>query len=216
MRLLVSGATKTLRQYAPHPNLGHLLTPANGNRIEVLLATGLPIAIDNAAFAGFNPAAFRQLLEALMPYATDPATRDRFLWCAVPDVVGDSHATLEQYGEWAGMVGWAGLPRAFVAQDGCEAGHFNRIEWHARCIFIGGTTKWKEGPGAAAVIREAKRRGKWIHVGRVNTMRRLQHFEALGVDSFDGSQFSMFPNTYIPRWLARLESGAQRGLWEAA
>ena len=49
----------------------------------------------------------------------------------------------------------------------------------------------------------------------VNSFARLNHFDALGADSFDGSQFSMFPQTYIPRYLARL-THQQLGLLEEA
>jgi len=88
MILLVSGATATLRRYAPHPHLGHLLTPANGNRLAALFATGLPLAVDNAAFSNWDEAAFLRLLHTLRPH------RARVLWCAAPDVVADAGATL--------------------------------------------------------------------------------------------------------------------------
>lgn len=90
MILLVSGATATLRRYAPHPQLGHLLTPHNGNRIETLLDTGLPIGVDNAAFSRWDEAAFVALLHTLQPH------RERVLWCAAPDVVGDARALIER------------------------------------------------------------------------------------------------------------------------
>lgn len=214
MQLLVSGATATLRRLAPHPHLGHLLTPHNGNRLEVLLATGLSIGVDNAAFSNWDSDAFTALLRSLMPLAMAPATRHRFLWCAAPDVVGDARATLLRFGEWRGHIGWAGLPLAFVAQDGCCP--VVGVPWgEIRCLFIGGSTAYKLGPDAARLIREAKRRGKWVHVGRVNSFERIQHFDALGADSIDGTQFSMFPDRYIPRYLDRLER-RQRGLFEAA
>ena len=125
--------------------------------------------------------------------------------CALPisDVVGDAAATLRQFGRWAGVIGWAGLPVAFVAQDGCEP--VCGVPWgDIRCLFIGGSTAWKLGDAAAALVVEAKRRGKLVHVGRVNSLRRITHFDALGADSVDGGQFSMFPDTYIPRYLDRL------------
>jgi hypothetical protein len=62
----------------------------------------------------------------------------------------------------------------------------------------------EEGPEAALLIAEAKKRDCWVHVGRINTERRLRSFDALGIDSFDGTQFSMFAETYLPRWLERL------------
>lgn len=199
MRLLVSGATATLRSLAPHPHLGHLLTPHNGNRLDTLLATGLPIAIDNAAFSNWDPDAFRALLRRLFPRATPPAlTRSRFLWCAAPDVVGDARATLQRFGDWAGAIGCAGLPLAFVAQDGCDP--VVSVPWgDIRCLFIGGSTAWKLGPDTAHLVREAKRRGKWVHIGRCNSRKRLMYFHSLGADSVDGTGFSRFPDTHL-RW----------------
>lgn len=78
---------------------------------------------------------------------------------------------------------------------------------HVRDLVAAGLTPapiYKLGPDAAAIIRQAKARGKWVHVGRLNTEPRLRYFEQLDIDSFDGSQFSRFPATYIPRWLERL------------
>jgi hypothetical protein len=210
VKLYVSGASTTMRRLAPHPHLGHLLTPHNGNRIESLLATGLEIAIDNAAFSNWSAEAFVALLTRLRSHAL--AHRYRFAWCAAPDVVSDARATLQRFWKWAGVIGWAGLPIAFVAQDGCEP--LCGVPWgDIRCLFIGGSTKWKLGSDAARLIREAKRRGKLVHVGRVNSMQRIAHFDALGADSIDGTQFSMFPDRYIPRYLERLE-WRQQGLLE--
>ncbi len=211
MKLYVSGASATLRRLAPHPHLGHLLTPHNGNRVESLLATGMEIAIDNAAFSNWLEDAFVALLTRLRPHAL--AQRERFAWCAAPDVVGDARMTLRRFWRWAGVIGWAGLPIAFVAQDGCEP--ICGVPWdEIRCLFIGGSTRWKLGSDAARLIREAKRRGKWVHVGRVNSLQRIGRFDALGADSIDGTQFSMFPDRYIPRYLERLER-RQRGIFEA-
>jgi hypothetical protein len=190
VRLLVSGATTTIRsELRARPeltrrHLGHLLTPHNQNTIASLLATGLPIACDNACFGGLDEPALVRMLAELLPH------RQRIGWCAVPDVVADHRATLRQFGRYAGLVGWAGLPLAFVAQDGCEP--IAGVPWpDIRCLFIGGSTAWKLSEAAARLIREAKYRGTWVHIGRVNSMRRLAHFDALGADSFDGSRMSI-------------------------
>ena len=40
---------------------------------------------------------------------------------------------------------------------------------------------------------EAKRRGKWLHVGRVNSAKRLRYVrDVLAADSCDGSGYSKF------------------------
>jgi hypothetical protein len=204
MILLVSGATATVRRYADDPHIGHLLTPANGNRIESLLAAGVPVACDNSAFTAFDRTAYIAMLRSVR--------RLPVLWVTAPDVVGDAHATAARFRLWLPVLRYYGLPVAYVAQDGQER---LPLPWDAiSCLFIGGTTAWKESNAAAFLVRQAKRRGLWVHIGRVNTMRRLQPFDALGADSLDGGQFSMYPDTYIPRYLARL-THQQTGFLEA-
>jgi hypothetical protein len=54
-------------------------------------------------------------------------------------------------------------------------------------------------------MHEAKRRGKWVHVGRVNSRERVRWCVANGADSVDGSGFSYHPDTNIPKgldWIA--------------
>ncbi len=54
MRLLISGATTTVEHYAREVGyarfLGTMVTPATGNRIDRMVAMGLPWCVDNAAF----------------------------------------------------------------------------------------------------------------------------------------------------------------------
>lgn len=196
MRLLVSGTTSTMRRLASgHPaHLGHLVVPRAGNALGVLAATGLPLAADNGAFGRFRPALFAAMIERLRPY------RDRLLWVACPDVVGDAAATRVLFSEWRTFI--QPLPVAYVAQDGLTPRH---VPWaQIRCLFIGGTTAWKCGREASALIREAQRRGKLVHIGRVNTLRRLRAAYELGADSVDGTSMSRFGDTHVPRFLAWL------------
>ncbi len=198
MILLVSGATRTVRARAGSGRLGRLLTPRNGNSVGALFATGLPVAADNAAFTDFDPAAFRRMLGRL---------RGRpVLWVCAPDVVGDAAATLALFEVWEPEIRAHGLPVALVAQDGLERleAPWGRID----ALFLGGTTAWKLGPHAAALAREAKARGLWVHGGRVNTKKRFSHMASIGCDSVDGSGFSRFPDTRIPMaelWLEGVE-----------
>ena len=71
-------------------------------------------------------------------------------------------------------------------------------------MFIGGSTEWKMSVAAAAVIAEAKRRGKWIHVGRISTPRRAAHFEPMHVNSFDGSGIARFSHMRLKMQKGRL------------
>lgn len=197
MRLLVSGAVPAVERWAQteyRPYLGVLVVPNNRNKIERLVATGLPIAADNGCFGGLNRPAFLRMLRNLRGAPVE--------WVAVPDVVGDAPATLARFHLWKGAIAYYGYPLAFVAQDGQE---FLETPWEdVRTLFIGGSTEWKLGPGARHLVTEAKARGKLVHIGRVNSARRERLFAPLGADSFDGSRYSMFPDTYIGPALQRL------------
>lgn len=206
MIILVSGATATLSRRATHEvrRLGHLLNPRSGNSIRYLLASGMPIAADNDCFQGLDRMAYLAMLRKL-----NAVPRDRLLWVTAPDVVADADATIARFALWRPALDYLKLPIAFVAQDGQQD---RPVPWDAiRCLFIGGSTGWKEGAHAARLIREAQRRGKWVHMGRVNTLRRARLASALDVDSIDGSSLSRFPDKYIP-WMLRNSELKQHGM----
>lgn len=206
MKLFVSGATATMHRYAGHAALGKLITPDNGNALAGL--AGWECGADNSALGkhGVRVDALLDLWDALQA-ARVPGLK----FVTAPDAVEMTPAGPR--GSWEGTLAlWRvfypaligrNLPAAIVLQDGATVGS---VPWESiEAIFVGGSTGWKLSKAAALLIRVGHARGKWVHVGRVNTMRRLNHFDSLPVDSFDGTQFSMFPDTYIPRWLKRLE-----------
>ena len=140
-------------------------------------------ALDNGAFAGFDADAFRALLRR------ESSRVDLCRFVAVPDVVGSARRTLELFDHWRHEIkgGW---PLALVAQDGQES---LPIPWPwIKAVFIGGTTEWKMSQHATAIIRAAQAFEKWVHVGRVNTPGRFEHFERLGADSIDGTGLSRY------------------------
>jgi hypothetical protein len=82
-----------------------------------------------------------------------------------------------------------GLPVALVLQDGIGA---LPIPWsQIEAVFVGGSDNFKVSGEAFGAARAAKMLGKWVHVGRVNTSKRVQQW--LGVaDSIDGSGISQY------------------------
>ena len=203
MRILVSGGTATLRQLADRHReyLGVLMTPQDGNRVCSL---PLPWACDNSAYSNPDDQKFWRLCMS----SWDVCRYHPPMWVAVPDVVGSHSDTLRLFGWWCdwwraelGCIPW---PLAFVLQDGCEAAG---VPWdEIVAVFVGGTTRFKLRE-SADLIGEAKDRQKQVHIGRVNSLRRLRYAHDVGADTVDGSSFSMFPATYIPpacRWLASL------------
>jgi len=174
--------------------------------MERVLVTGLWWAADNAAYSNWDEAAFCRLLDKV-------AGHPRCLFVTVPDVVGDSEATWQRFRTWAPVVrGDARQPLAFVGQDGCTAA---RVPWdEIACYFVGGTDDWKQSQDSIDLLVEARERGKHVHLGRVNSDDRLLWAFEHGCHSVDGTCFSRFPDTYIPRALAHLEQWEQqRWLW---
>jgi hypothetical protein len=206
MILLVSGATTTVGQYAGHPALGRFVQPRSWNRIDVIARSGVPWAADNDALAGVQPDAYLRMLDAIAR-----APRDQLKFVAAPDAVertangihGSWEGTLWLWRCWRPALVARGLPPAIVLQDGATP---DTVPWdELAAVFVGASTRWKLSRSAELLVRIARARGLWAHVGRVNTMGRLARVEAMGAHSFDGSQFSRWPQRYLPPFLARLE-----------
>lgn len=203
MIILVSGATRDVHRSSP-ARVGVLFVPRA--RTNPAIAAGRTCAIDNGSYRGFDADAFLQLLAQLKGIAGC-----RF--AAAPDVVADAVRTLELFETWEPVIRSFGFPVALVAQDGLEprAVPWSRID----ALFIGGSTEWKMSPAAETLLAYAAALGKWRHVGRVNTRRRVRHF-AGRCDSFDGSGFSKWPGHIKgrgERWLAQLELAPRLPHW---
>lgn len=128
-------------------------------------------------------------------------------FAVAPDVVGDWLATLERFDEWEPRMHAEGFPVALVAQDGAtpDTTPWERLD----ALFIGGSTAWKLSAESVAMIRAAKARGLWVHIGRVNSLRRLRWAAAHGADSADGTFLTFAPNENLPkltRWLSRVNA----------
>lgn len=182
------------------------MTPSGNHDLAPIVASGLPWAVDNDHFWRPDPPAFRRLLAKV---AGHPGCR----FVACPDVVGDARATLAAFDAWESEVRASGQPVALVGQDGAEALDlpWGRID----ALFVGGSTAWKESGAALSLTEEAKALGKWVHVGRVNTYRRLRKVHDWGtVDSVDGTCFSKWPDKYFPWFIRKLgQLQAQAVLW---
>lgn len=133
------------------------------------------------------------------------------LFAVAPDVYPDAKESLRRGLEWAPIIRSMGLPVAVVAQDGAE-----RLDWpwdELDCLFLGGEkrspswTEWKLSVAAERLVRDARRAGKWVHMGRVNSFVRLERAREMGCHSADGT-FLRFPDANVPRlcgWLVRLD-----------
>lgn len=213
--------------------LGQIVRPGAGNKLRV----GVDAVADNGLFGKGFPGN-RGYLKWL-------SKRTAVRWAVAPDVVADHHATLER--SWPmlrpirDLVGGVAL----CAQNGAQV---DDLPWgYFDCVFLAGIPEcvecgwipaldalgpdlvachaclgpmreWKEGPVAAAITAEANRRGVWVHMGRVNTLRRLTHAHSIGCDSADGTTMKYGADRNLPqmlRWLDDLNRrcGAQVDLF---
>lgn len=208
--LLVTTAHPSLHQHgdetqAVHRNLGRLLQPRHTSSAELTALAGIPWAADNDCFQGLDVTAFCRMLDRL---AGLPGCR----FVTVPDVVGDARATAMQFEKWAPALERRGLPLALVLQNGLDEPALRAWldrTWHRLdAVFVGGDDDFKLGPIAAELAREAKRRGKWVHWGRVNSRKRMAYCISTGAcDSMDGSSWARFRKTHLDkglRWLDEL------------
>jgi hypothetical protein len=199
MLLLVSGATG----YPRDADVGHLIVPRQWNLADALDLQPGRWAMDNGAFSGFDAGAFVRMLERF-------AGVSGCLFVTAPDVVADAASTLALWPFWSQLIAGVGRRPAFVAQDGLT---HERVPWEplvdeGGVLFIGGSTTYKESEGVRTLCGYAKAKGVWVHWGRVNGKRRYELALKAGADSIDGTGFSMFPDTNIPKaaeWKAEIQ-----------
>jgi hypothetical protein len=197
--LLVHKAHATLEKY-DQPNIGRLLSPRQYSRASDTADSGRPWAADNDAFLAWDEGRYFEMLDTIQGL---PGC----LFVTAPDVVGDAAATDRLYPKWADQIAARCLPVGYVAQDGCK-----NFPMTAAALFIGGTTEFKLSVEAANLARDAKWRGKWVHMGRVNTWRRLEYAKSIGVDSVDGTSLSMYTDTWLPRFSEMASAPTQGAL----
>lgn len=163
---------------------------------------------------------------------TVPTEGCRF--AVAPDVVGNHELTVIRSSEWLARIRELGLPAAFVAQNGA---HPHNTPWEDfDVLFLGGSPEclpcgwvrpaelflvkrcpycgqfleeWKLSAAARILTAEAKARGMWVHMGRVNSFKRLAYAASIGCDSADGTYLAYGPDKNLPKlegWLRRLSS----------
>lgn len=176
--------------------LGCMTTPAQGNH----LPANCWIAADNGKFGKGWPGAdrwFRWLVDEVA------GIEDRCLFAVAPDVPFDAAGTLAESRPWLDQIRALGVPAAFAAQDGCENGLLP--DWSEfDVLFLAGSAEgrdgpnWKIGPAAEALCREARANGVRIHMGRVNTLKRMRIAETFGCDTVDGTYLRFGPDKNLP------------------
>ena len=119
------------------------------------------------------------------------------LFATAPDRLADPVETFRRSLPVLPVLRTLGYSCAYVAQDGAEKW---LIPWRDfDVLFIGGNDKWKEGRPAMGLAAEARARGKWVHMGRVNGGERGLKAEWRGCHSIDGSILKHGRNVNLPK-----------------
>ena len=146
--------------------------------------------LDNGCYSNFKPKVWRKMVN-------DGLHDTNCLWFTMPDVVGNHRETLMLFYEWKEILDNY-YPKkitkyAFVLQDGCTK---KTVPWeHIKCVFLGGSTKYKYSRIAYEILEEARIRNKLVHIGRVNTPGRIVYFYDIA-HSIDGSGLSKYSKMY--------------------
>ena len=164
-----------------------LLVSASG----VMRHEGFPYALDNGAWHAYQhgtPWNERTFTTALRALGADAD------WTVLPDLVAGGLPSLELSLRWMQRVLDASPAALLAVQDGMTAEDVRPFLGQRVGIFVGGSTAWKEQTMGqwGALGRQV---GCWVHVGRVNTARRLHRCALAGVTSFDGSSVSRYAAT---------------------
>lgn len=156
-----------------------------------------PWAADNGCFAStWSP---DRWLDYLDRYAGTPGC----LFAVVPDVVADADATRALWPQWVDAVTSRGFRPAYVLQDGEDG---SGVPWSDEpAVFVGGSTAYKLGP-ARVPVAMAKERGLHVHMGRVNSLRRLRTAVDFGCDTADGTYLAFGPDVNVPRLCRMLDA----------
>lgn len=192
--MYLTGVSTDLTREEGRAELGVLVTPASGLHAQ----TGNYdwFGADNGRYVeskrglAFDPDAWLTWLDRL--------DRNRCLFAALPDVlhwlkdddgkdfcVGDLDATLTQSAEYVDTVKAMGFAVALVAQDGLRS--LAQVPFAVDALFIGGSDEYKLGEDVRALVAEARELGLWVHVGRVNSKKRIRYSASIGADSADGT-----------------------------
>lgn len=200
----LTGVSTPNSRTADRDNLGLLIQPGNSTHLDIDRYESF--GADNGCFAEAQGKPWDEIrwLNWLV-YEVAPRA-DRCLFAVAPDVVGNAAATIERSARYLEVIRKLGLPAAFVAQDGLE---LLDIPWDSfDVLFIGGSTEWKLSEAAKKIAAEARRRGLWVHMGRVNSWKRLAIAADFLCDSADGTFLGFGPTANWIRlegWLDRLD-----------
>lgn len=194
MRMLVStsAAFEFTEQYPQW--FGWLCRPKKNplSNYQEKAYTHLPFYADNDAFNNFSAEKYCIMLDRLKQI--------QICWVTAPDKVANAQETTKMFHYWIDKI--HPLPVAYVLQDGVTQDMipFDTIS----AVFLGGSTEFKLSPYAMNLLHYARSMNKLVHVGRVNSVKRIKLFHEV-MHTFDGSGFARFAKRDIPKYIKYME-----------
>jgi hypothetical protein len=175
--------------------LGHLFSPGYQKGPHEFM----PYALDNGAYArgdNWDEAGWKRMLDWAKLSGQPPR------WIIVPDVVGNRDGTLDKWWKYAPVAERYGWPLAFAVQNGMT---LKDVPSDASVVFVGGTLDWKW-----KTLEMWCERFPRVHVGRVNSYKRLWQCHDSGAESCDGTGWMRGDQVQYRGLLAYLEESTER------
>jgi len=150
--------------------------------------TPAPYALDNGAWTAFqrgtdfDGSLFRKAVSVL-------GRRADFV--VAPDIVTGGMRSLSLSREWVPWLLERTRKVLIPVQDGMKPGDVVYLVGPRIGLFVGGSTEWKLA-STHTWGRLSQSRGTYMHVGRVNSAKRIHLCTAAGADSFDGTSLTRF------------------------
>ena len=147
--------------------------------------------VDNGAWSAFQQG--KPFDEDAFSRAIDKVAEGA-QWVVLPDIVAGGMASLELSLKWLDRLGKGFPERLLIAvQDGMVPDDVREYLSPMVGLFIGGTTEFKLNMEPWGKL--ARRRNCYMHVGRVNSLKRINACAQAGADSFDGTSVIAFPDS---------------------
>lgn len=113
----------------------------------------------------------------------------------LPDIVAGGAESLTRSVEWIPRLRPIGTLLLLAVQDGMIPNDVADLcQEHSLGLFVGGSTEWKLDtiPWWGWVSGQL---GCWLHIARVNSVKRIRYIAAHGAHSFDGTSTTLWPST---------------------
>ncbi|NVL48706.1 hypothetical protein F2S72_01690 [Pseudomonas syringae pv. actinidiae] len=112
----------------------------------------------------------------------------------LPDIVEGGMASLDLSLKWLDKMSGFSERVLIAVQDGMTVDDVRCHLGPMVGLFIGGSTQWKLAT-LDAWSALARRKGAYLHVGRVNSLKRITACAQVGANSFDGTSIISFPDS---------------------